>query len=124
MSIYLVLLGLQYESNVNIYTGNYIGSHKTNITLNNSFAVNNNEFFLYQLPRISKITSYVVIVLLVTQAIGGVGLVFITESLLIVSLVNIFLAFMFSVFKYLKYYCKLKVYYYENQLRYQKQNQV
>jgi hypothetical protein len=124
VSIYLVLLGLEYESNVNVYTGNYIRSYKTNITLKNSFDVNNNGFFLYQLPRISKITSYVVIVLLMTQAIGSVGLIFITESLLIVSLVNIFLAFMFSVLKYLKYYCKLKIYYYEKQLEKQNQNQL
>jgi len=124
VSIYLVLLGLQYENNVNIYTGNYIRSHRTSVTLKDCFVISNNEFFLYQLPTISKITSYVVIVLLITQAIGGVGLVFITESLLIVSLVNIFLAFMFSVFKYLKYYCKLKIYHYEQQLINQKQNQV
>jgi hypothetical protein len=124
VSIYLVLLGLQYENSVNIHTGNYIRSHRTSVTLKDCFVISNNEFFLYRLPTISKITSYVVIVLLMTQAISGTGLIFITTSLLLVSLMSIFLAFMFSVFKHLKYYCKLKVYYYENQLRYQKQNQV
>jgi hypothetical protein len=124
VSIYLVLLGLQYENSVNIHTGNYIRSHRTSVALKDCFVISNNEFFLYRLPTISKITSYVAIVLLITQAISGTGLIFITTSLLLVSLMSIFLAFMFSVFKHLKYYCKLKVYYYEKQLRDQKQNQV
>jgi hypothetical protein len=123
-AIYILLLGLIYERNINIYTGGYIRSHKIDPSIKNSFTVNNNRFFSYQLPMISKITSYVVIVLLLTQVIGSVGLIFITESLLIVSLVNIFLAFMFSVFKYLKYYCKFNIYHHRQRLDNQKQNQL
>jgi hypothetical protein len=123
-SIYLVNLGRTYANTVDACVGNRYSSVKPDTTLTNSFIINNDEFFCYQFPKISKIISYVIIVLLVSQAVSGTGLVFITTSLLLVSSVNIFLAFAFSVFKHFKYYCKLKVYYYENQLRDQKQNQV